>query len=46
MLEDVTTYFQNEIKSVREQSYKKGKEDALKTIDNPQSVYKPKSEKD
>lgn len=46
MLEDVTTYFQNEIKSVREQSYKKGKEDALKTIDNPQSIYKPKSEKD
>lgn len=44
MIEDITTYFQNEIKSVREQSYKKGMEDAKKNIDNTQSVYKPRSE--
>ena len=44
MIEDITTYFQNEIKSVREQSYKKGMEDAKKNIDNIQSVYKPRSE--
>lgn len=44
MIEDITTYFQNEIKSVREQSYKKGIEDAKKNIDNTQSVYKPRSE--
>lgn len=44
MIDDITSYFQNEIKQVRKDSYQKGLEDAKKGVSN-QVVYTNKGKK-
>ena len=44
MIEDITSYFQNEIKNVRRDSYQKGLEDAKNGVSNS-VVYKSKGKK-
>ena len=45
MIDDITDYFQKEITKVRQESYKKGMEDAINKNNNSGLVYRTKSTK-